>query len=105
MLVSTGERKLYRIHTRSPLCTGNRALYHHTAGSWDLNAGFSSPLTPVARMDGVCTPGRTLSICSGPAWGALKGLSILSGGDHADGPRVGSNHMRHRLATICGRKQ
>ena len=105
MLVSTGGRKLYRIHTRSPLCAGNRALYHHTAGSWDLNAALSSPLTPMARMECTCTPGRTLGICSGSAWGALNGLSVLSGEDQADGPRVGSKHMRHRLATICGRKQ
>lgn len=32
----------------------------------------------MAGMDGVGIPGRTLSISSGPAWGALKGLSILS---------------------------
>lgn len=67
----------------------------------------SSQQPPDPRgQDGVRVhPGRTLGICSGSAWGALNGLSVLSGEDQADGPRVGSNHMRHRLATICGRKQ
>ena len=75
--------------------------------SWvlGLEPSFQQPSDPRAGMDGVGIPGRTLSISSGPSWGALKGLSILSGGDRADGPRVGNNHMHQHLATICGRKQ
>lgn len=100
-----GREKLYRIHTRSPPCPGNQALDPNTAGSWDLRACSEQPPTPVAGMGGVCTPGRTLSLCSASVWGDVKGLSLTSGDSDADGASVGNNHMCHHLATICGQKQ
>ena len=88
---------LYRIHTGSQPCPGNQALDPNTDGSWDLRAYSEQPLTPVAGMDGTCTPGRTLSICSGSAWGAVRDLSLTLGDNDADGASVGNNHMCHHL--------